>query len=61
MEQGGKIVEARRRVRMLKTERLFAYGQRALVERPRPCKVTLVMEQAGKIVEAGRRKGMIGA
>jgi hypothetical protein len=36
---------------MLGTERFFADGKRALVERPRPCKVALGVEQAGKVAE----------
>src|SRR5258705_323991 len=36
---------------MLGPERLFAYRQCALVERPRPCKVALIMKQSGEIVE----------
>ena len=46
---------------MLGAERLFAYRQRALEERPRPRKVALVPEQDGEVVEARRRIGMLGA
>ena len=46
---------------MLGAERLFAYRQRALEERPRPRKVALVLEQDGEVVEARRRIGMLGA
>ena len=46
---------------MLGAERLFAYRQRALVERPRRRKVALVLEQDGEVVEARRRIGMLGA
>ncbi len=50
-----------RRIGMLRAERLLPDRQRALVERPRPRKVALVLKQEGEIVEALRRIGMLGA
>ena len=46
---------------MLGAESPLADGQRALVERPRPHNVALVLEQDGEVVEARRGVGMLGA
>ena len=45
---------------MLRAERLFADRQRALVERPCPRKVALVLKQAAEVVEALCRMGCSG-
>jgi hypothetical protein len=49
-KQSGQVAEARRRGGMLGAERLLPYRQRALVERPCPCIVALVVEQDGEVV-----------
>src|SRR5215470_5691358 len=45
---------------MLGAERLLADRQRALIEWPRPHKITEVFQQKGKVVEARCRIGMLG-
>ena len=57
-KQGGEVVEARRRVWMLGTVRLFTDRQCAFIKRPRPRKVALGPKQGAKVVEANRRIGM---
>src|SRR5262249_45396725 len=56
-----EIAHARSCVAMLWAEHLFVYGQRTLVERPRPSKIALVVQQVGQVAEAQRGFGMVGA
>jgi hypothetical protein len=56
-----KISAGAVRVQMLGAEHLLVDRQRALVERPRSPKVTLIRQQAGEVVEACRRTGVLGA
>src|SRR5258707_49993 len=52
IKQATEIVEAVRRIGMLRAEGLRVYRQRALKEQPRPCKVALVLEQVREAAEA---------
>src|SRR5262249_3197991 len=46
---------------MLGAEHLLIDSQRALIERPRCCKVALVLKQVGEVAEAAHRIGMFRA
>jgi len=59
-KQVGEATEAQCGMEMLGPEGLLVYRQCALEERPRACKLTLVVQQAAKVDEALRCIGMLG-
>src|SRR5262249_61102671 len=61
VKRAGEFFGARRRIGVLRAERLLADCQGALVERPRPAEVALDVKQEGEKVEAGRRIGVLRA
>ena len=60
-QEAGEIETGAIGVAMLRAERLFADGQRALAERPSPCIIALLVKQGGEVVETRRRPRMFGA
>src|SRR5262249_12909141 len=54
----GKVIKARRRIRMLRPERFLADCQRALMKPPRRGKITLGSEDDSKLIKAQRHVGM---
>jgi hypothetical protein len=59
LKEGGKVVEARRRVGMLGAERLVADRQRALEERSRSGEVALLSKHMAEVVQDRCRIGMV--
>jgi hypothetical protein len=56
----GKVVEARRSVRMFGSEDLLADRQCTLKHRPRACEVSLELQEQAEIVEARPGISMMG-
>src|SRR5207253_982996 len=60
-QQAGEIVEAHRRMRILRTEAIFVDCHCTLKERPSCGEFALRLKQMGEVVDARRGMGMVGA